>query len=418
MKRLIVVLLVALLAVALVACGGDTTTTKPKGSSSTTTTPQPSGTTSATPSGTTAGTPSGTTAGTPNPPATTPDQGGQEDPPVDAHEGDDLVELGALNFFGDVLCQFEFMGLKGPALTIFFTDFTTVYQELVPHNDDGTYYLSSDYNWVVTVDGVRYEIDTVSNYTIFDYGTYGYIRLGMGENFKFNTTDVNENGEHGYEILLEVFGLDGKCAYWAWLAHENESEEFYDQVGLYWYVKPETDMIGDSDRPASLKQIEIGNITLMPGGPSGATAAEGPDKIFDGDTTTKLCTNDGGSAAERDESGNITVPYGDGTPIEFKLNNAVVLAGVSIVNANDNANGGRTLVNFRIEASNDGSRWVTILDHNPYDSDPNYDKGPDGNNYQENFYAIDASENYTFFRLVPRNGEMYQLSELLLWVEG
>lgn len=395
MKKLIAVLLVALLAIALVACGGDTTTPAPAGTSGNT--PTSSSTPAATDPTESSGTPesSNTPESTNTPPVTesgTPDD--PEDPIETAHDlaypDEETLDSSyqCLGQMGNVFCQFENGFGLGDCLVIIVGECDAgVYQDLIWHDEGGSWRPNPSLEWKLIIDGVEYYVSQ-SQFSIYNTAsdaTSNWIRMGLGKDFKFNTEDVNENGEHGYVIRLEI-REEGKLKYYADLS---SSEDDLLGTGPYYFKPTDRTMVVDPDRAG----VEVTGIEYITGPTS--SAGEGAANLFDGDTSTKLCTSD------------------EATAVEFKTSAPVTLTGISLVNANDNQDfSGRTIVAFTLYGSTDGSTWEVIHVEVPEEG---FDKATVSQNYLERYYKITTDKAYTNFKFESQNGEMYQLSELLLW---
>ncbi len=395
MKKVIVVLLVALLAIALVACGGDTTTTTPAPAGTSGNTPAGSSTPAATNPTETSNAPESTNPPATDAPTTGPVTPGPDDPNptetgYDIAYGTEDYDYACLATLNGCFCQFEYgFGLGACVVIQVGESIPGVYNDLVWHTDEG-WLMNPDYTWQLTIDGQNYTITQFSLFNEASDATSNWIRMGLGKDFPFNTTDVNEDGAHGYVIRLEIRGVDGKIKYYADLS-TTEEEMLEGGSGPCYYTPVNRDMVTDPTRTGT----EVTDITFI----SGPTAGPGETAqyLFDGDTSTKLCTSD--------ESVGVVFTTGT-TP--------VTLTGISLVNANDNdAFSSRTIVAFTLYGSNDGgSTWEEILVVVPAEG---FDKATVSTNYLERYFAINTDKSYTYFKFESQNGEMYQLSELLLW---
>lgn len=399
MKKLIAVLLVALLAIVLVACGGDDTTTP---------TTTPGGTTpTTTPGGTT---PAETTPAETTPTGTTP----AETDPVETSEGIDILNNlddpdynvingnydGNLNAFTfeDTHASLDFhvalviqMG-ESVAYGVYEDLFTTLSED----NND-TWEANPNYRWVVTVDGKDIEI---TRFSLFNNRTSGWIRIDLGEDFSFDNYTYDENNQHEFDISIKIYGTDGKVVYYAYLTDPNFN-------GPYVHTKPpKVEMIADADRPSNLVAISSADMTPLRG-PQPASQ-EDFENLFDGDVRSKLCyTGDGEDNA-----------------IEVMFKSQQTISGFSLVNANDNrASYGRTVLSFSLYCSDTGAddSWTEVVTYDGTNEDGTpIDKNTDeiSANYLERYYALEEPITATYIKLVVNNGEMYQIAELLFWVEN
>ncbi len=405
MKKLLIVAVVALLALALVACGGETATTTKGASNETTpvvTTPKTEAPETTTP-GTVADTGVVTTPGTTLvTPPTTPDT----TPSEPAYEGIDLLwEEGymAIGDMGSSFFSFEDFHASldnNVALVISMNDQGGVYNDLFIIDTENTdsnnnWTPNMDYTWVVTIEGVQWEIE---RFSLFNNTTSGWVRIDLGPNFKWSLFDYDENNQYTYEqVRIDIYDSEKNVVYFADLTSD-------DLWGGYTHTKPaEIVMVPDANRPANLVVVDQATATPLGGPDSGIS--EGFKQFFDGKIQTKICTGDNG------EDKAVTVKYAE----------VLNVVGFSIVNANDNASAtGRTIVAFKLYGSATGEEgtWTEIYAADGLDADGNaIDKTTISTNYMERYYALGKVETYQYFKFVAENGEMWQASELLFYQE-
>jgi len=401
MKKLLVVAVVALLAIALVACGGETATTTTKGAETTpkapaVTTPKDVTTTPKAPDATTPKVP-GTETTTPDtPPVTPPEEEG-----INLLWEEGYMAIGNMDSAFFAFEDFHASLDNNVALVISMNDQGGVYNDLfiidTENPDTNTNWEPNmDYTWVVTIEGVKWEI---SRFSLFNNTTSGWVRIDLGPNFKWSLFDYDENNQYTFEqVRIDIYDSEKNVAYFADLT----DDELW---GAYLHTKPaETIMVPDANRPAGLVAVDQALATPLSGPDSGIS--EGYKQFFDGKVQTKICTGDNG------EDKAVTVKYAE------TLN----VVGFSIVNANDNANSnGRTIVSFKLYGSETGEEgtWTEIYAADGTDGAGNaIDKSTISTNYLERYYALSGVASYQYFKFVAENGEMWQASELLFYQEG
>ena len=401
MKKLLIVAVVALLALALVACGGDAPTTT-KGGVDTTAAKPGVDTTAAKPG-------VDTTAAKPGVDTTTP--GDDTTPDTDpvtppAQEGIDLLwEEGymAISNMDSAFFAFEDFHASldnNVALVISMNDQGGVYNDLFivdteNENTNTNWEPSSDYTWVVTIEGKEWEIE---RFSLFNNNTSGWVRIDLGPDFKWSLFEYDENNQYTYEqVRIDIYDSKKNVVYFADLTSD-------DLWGAYTHTKPEEKvMIADKNRPTNLIVVDQATATPLAGPDSGN--GEDYKKFFDGKVETKICTGDNG------EDKATTVKYSE----------VLNVVGFSIVNANDNANSnGRTIVAFKLygSATGEDGTWTEIYAADGLDAEGNaIDKAPISANYLERYYALDNVATYQYFKFVAENGELWQASELLFYQE-
>ncbi len=403
MKKILVLMLVALLVVVLVACGGDDTTTK-----------KPEGTTGGTVT-TTGGT---TTTGGND----TTDLGEDTEDPDDTEDPEDtLLPDGATDIIldymglddrhGGVMTYYTFEDTHGSldfntaVVMIFNSNGSAIFQELFIPNAEGSALIpNNNYTWVFKVDGREFECKAFS---LFDYSvtsTGGWVRASLGPDFKYEDFTYEDDGEgnkvHGYMVELSIYNADDRSL--VYYANLNQIEPY-----MHTYVpKPTIVRDPDADLDATIPYSNIN----ADGGPDSGTG-EGYQNLLDNDCRSKLCTGD----------------FGPDHPLTFTFANAVNLAGIGIVNANDNkAFTGRTVVAFDVYVSTNGIDWsetpdISIdktSDYQSTDTEGNVvtDKSPASDDYTENYYAFGkVLEGAKYIKIVINNNEMYQISELYFY---
>ena len=393
MKKLLIVLLVAVLALALVACGGNTETTPDEGADTT-----PAGTTTK------------DNGGDVTPPAdSTPDNGGDVTPPADSSTEDnggndvpeyyDLIldpEFMALNAAWNSVDFYTFEDFHGAldnhiAMVLQFNDVAGVWTDLFldTTTEGATPYPNDEYDWVVTLDGKDYPVD---RFSLFNNGTSGYARCDLGAEIKWSDFEWDENDQHAFKAELKIYDSSKTLYYYADLNYYGDT----------YFTKPEEMvMVADPDRPSNTVQISVGQLEAISGPDAGN--GEGFQKLFDGKVGTKICTgNDNDDGA-----------------VVVKINANYTVVGISIVNANDNKGyGGRTLLAFDIYGSNDAEEWTSVYTATGVDAEGTaLDKGLYNTNFGENYYAFEIGAEYSYYKLVPHNGETWQASELMFWTE-
>ena len=132
----------------------------------------------------------------------------------------------------------------------------------------------------------------------------------------------------------------------------------------------------------------------------GTSGPETYTQLFDKNVNTKLCTGD------------------NDTAIVFAIDdkvNTFSIVGMSLMGANDDQSyGGRVPKKFTLygttneNASPDGEYWSPIL---------SVEETPTGVNYGERYFAFEEESTYRYYMLVMENGEMYQISEIIFYVE-
>lgn len=384
MKKLIIITLVALLAITLVACGGGDTTTE-------TTTPAANGTTTA---------PVTTTV----PPVTsTQDPTPNVDPSVQSESTDILngeIENAAIKYDwkGMQVGAFE---NHHPALdfhwayVLYFQECDNdIFGDLIwtPEGSTSAYdfEMNLNYKWVLTIDGKPYEI---TKFSIYNKQTWGYVRMDLGEDFKHNTTELNANGYHEYDIRLDIYDVStDEVVYYAWFTDPAWN-------GLHEFVPPAPIIeVVDENRDPSHILIE------------GAAGTSGPDPIgtgeiytnlFDYDTNeqsvlTKLCTKD------------------NGVPITWEYSAPVTVYSYSLIGAGDDASyPKRVPVNFKLYAKvAEDSDWV-LLDEQSGEALTK------ATNYAERNFKIAENkvDMYTYFKLEIEAEGTYQLSDIKMYTK-
>lgn len=132
-----------------------------------------------------------------------------------------------------------------------------------------------------------------------------------------------------------------------------------------------------------------GNTTMI-SSTAGGFANETAEKLFDGDLSTKLCTNNTAYI------------------ITWKLDRAYPVGGYSVSTANDNAQYGRVPQSWKLEASLDGNKWVAVSDVG--------NSGIQNSNFTEYFYAFSKPNNYQYFRFtLSAPSSITQMSEITLY---
>ena len=396
MKKLIVFLMVALLAVALVACGGDETTTqKPE-----TTTTAPKAETTTTPKVDTTTAPKVDTTTAPKVDTTTAPITSEE-PDV---EGYDLInEIYCIESWSTdpylTFCTFEDShgDLNFNVAVVFrMNNSDSIYSDLfyTEQNPDGSYNtavwtVNDDYKWVFTVDGKEIECTAFS---LFNSGDSGYVRASLGDGFKYDDYEYDENNVHEYTISLKIYNDENKVEYFA----------DFTEFGALAHNKPiRPEMIVDPDRPTDLERVPFNQVTPISGPAAGG--GEGFEKLFDNDVRSKLCVNANGIE----------------NAVTLSFTTAQNIAGVSLVNGNDNEGfTGRTVLAFDIYVSEDGQNWgEPAISFSGLDADGvALDKALYNKNYAENYFDFGKTlTGVTNVMLVVNNGEHYQISELIFW---
>lgn len=262
-----------------------------------------------------------------------------------------------------------------------------VYEDLVYTTDPGAsdnqsnWEMNPEYRWVVTIDGQDIEI---TNFSLLNDQDSGYIRMDLG-NWTYST-EVDELGAHEYDLVLRIYGEDGKIKYFAWFTDPEYG-------GAYYFMAPEKlDVVPDEKVPAGLNRIDNKTKVEPLFGPD-SMANETYPMIFDGDVRSKLCTNDTENA------------------IVARFTERMSLAGISFVGANDDEKfPERVITQWNIYVSDDGESWTLVQEGS--------DDAPSTGNYQERFYAFDESVECTYVKIEPVVSAMYQLSEVIFYTDA
>ena len=91
--------------------------------------------------------------------------------------------------------------------------------------------INPEYTWVVTIDGVKYEI---KRFDLENYRTSTYIYLDLGAYFSFDLFDYNENNQYTYENMrLDIYDSEGNLLCYSPLTNN------YRCPGGYTHTKPE-----------------------------------------------------------------------------------------------------------------------------------------------------------------------------------
>lgn len=141
----------------------------------------------------------------------------------------------------------------------------------------------------------------------------------------------------------------------------------------------------------TLFPIQNDGHATMTNSTAGGMTNETAEKLFDGDLSTKLCTNN------------------TGYTITWKLDRAYPVGGYSVTTANDSAQYGRLPQGWKMEASADGKTWTTVSDVS--------NSRMSNSNFKEYFYAFSKPASYQYFRFTlaaPASG-MTQMSEITLY---
>ena len=237
---------------------------------------------------------------------------------------------------------------------------------------DADAFVNSKYTWKLTVNGKTFSPAKMS---IFDGGDWGYFRADLGA---AETYEV-KNGVISFDISLKIVdSATNEVKYYA---------DFSDPI-----VYSITGIFEDTSKPEGLTAV-TGVVGVS--GPD-AGGDEGYEKLFDNSGKTKLCTDD------------------NDTPIVANLGAAKTLKGISLVNANDNANStGRTVISFEVWVSENGTDWGSAAAF--VTTGEGVNKADISANYQERFYGFETAITATYVKLVINNGEMYQMSEVIFY---
>lgn len=124
---------------------------------------------------------------------------------------------------------------------------------------------------------------------------------------------------------------------------------------------------------------------------AGGFGTETANNLFDGDLSTKLCTD--------------TTGY----TIVWKLDRAYPVGGYSVTTANDSRQYGRLPQGWKLEASKNGSSWTTVSTISA--------SGMQQSNYTEYFYKFSKPDAYQYFRftLTSPTSAQTQMSEITLY---
>jgi len=386
MKKLLIVMVVALLALALVACGGEeATTTKgddavttpavttPKATEPTTTTPKAPVTTTVAPETTKAPetTPAVTTPAVTTPAVTTPEVTTSAAPKFEYTVPEDVIDMNAVEgliYMYAIEDHHDALD-RHPAFVVCLdaADGGSYYQDVrgeVPADADN--WSNPKYTWVIKVNG---EEIIPAKASIYDGETWGYFRLDLGPNEKYDGV---------FNFAIEVYIVD----------NETKKAVYYGDFGSINYG-----FILDEDKPEGVTAIAPEKITVEAGPDMGGD--EGVEKAFDGKFNTKVCTGD------------------NDTAIVVKLDAATTLKGIGLCNANDNeSSNGRTVLAFEVYVSADGTTWGDAV----YTATgEGLDKADYSTNFMEMFYGFETPVEATYVKVVIDNGEMYQLSEIFLY---
>lgn len=393
MKKLFAILLIAVLVLALVACGGDpetTTTTEAAGSSTT---------------------PDTTTTPDSDPVDPAPGPGGEgeggdveggdddeDDVPPHFEEGIDIMngdsDFMAIDPFwnSSYPCAFEnhHSALNfNWALVIKMQESTeSVYEQLIgmnPDMEEGTsnFVVFNQYDWIVEIDGVDHKIE---NFSVYNFGTSGYVRLDLGEDFTF------AEGEHEYDISLKIVDAEtGKLEFWAWFADP--------LCGKYPFTEPAPiEMVPDPTVGEDVAVLPTGALVGV-SGPAGFSS-ESYTNLFDGEVRKKLCSDD------------------PATSIIFAISDDVLtytIKSISIVGANDDESyTDRIVTSFKVYGADSGEEnaaWDLLVT-----ADGTKEVTPV--NYGEVNYAFTKDSTYRYYKIVLDRPEgTYQFSEVLLYAE-
>ena len=400
MKKLLVVAVVALLALALVACGGETATTT-KGETVTTTAPvttvagEPTTTTPAVVDTTAAPTVDTTVA--PDTTVVTPDT----TVVTPGFEGIDIMNGDA----ADMAINPTWQGLNAGAfenhhsaldyhwayVILFQESENAIYEDLfmtiTDEEGNETWMRNEDYKWVVTLDGVDYEIETFSLYHVV---TYGYVRLDLGADFVLEA--ANEDGEVVYEeIIVRIYDTtnNDEPKYYAYMTDP-------DWNGPHAFTPPAPIvMVADPNRdPAE---------TMIPG----ATAFSGPAG-YSGETYENLFDYDD----KGEHKVNTKLCYNEVEDIIWTYAEPVYVTSYSIIGAGDDNNyPGRVITNFKFYGSTNGTDW-SLLD------EQSGDPLTEATNYGERNFKLSKAVEYSYFKIEFTHDGTYQLSGIQLWTKA
>lgn len=139
--------------------------------------------------------------------------------------------------------------------------------------------------------------------------------------------------------------------------------------------------------------LNEGRATLV-SSDAGGNTNESAAMLFDGDLSTKLCTDN--------------TDY----VITWKLNRPYPVGGYTITTANDTAETGRLPRGWTLEASNDGVEWVMVSNI--------INSRLERVNFTDYFYAISKTGTYQYFRFTltateSRRNTMTQMAEITLY---
>ncbi len=235
-----------------------------------------------------------------------------------------------------------------------------IYQDI--YNKD----FNPNYTWYISVnDGAEF---VPPSFSAYDGETWGYLRAELGADY----FDLSS-----YDITLVIV--------------DNATREavYYGEFYIH------NDFIYDENKPEDIAVIAPEDITVK-GGPD-IGGDEGADKAFDGDHSTKICTGSDGAD----------------NALIVELKNTFNLKGVGLCNANDNEGSeGRTVLDFEIYVSADGENWGEAV---YVATGEGKDKADYSTNFMEIYYDFTEIVEAKFVKIVVNNGELYQLSEVLLY---
>ena len=294
---------------------------------------------------------------------------------VSTVEGVDLLTAGGL---ANLVIEDHHGSTNYHPTLVFFTGATAIYHDLRGESyEDWDNWSNAKYQWIATVNGKDV---TVSKFSLYDGGDWGYLRADLGDQSLYNYV----NNKCQFAINLKIVDVEtGKIAYYANFADNGIVFE-HKKVGLY----------EDESKPAGLVRVE--NVTPVSGPNAGG--GEGFEKIVDNDIKTKLCTGD----------------WGADHPIVLKFDAEKTLKGIGIVNANDNKGStGRTVIAFEVWVSEDGENWGEAAAYATNGDGIN--KADVSENYQERYVDFGTTVSATYVKLVINNGEMYQMSEVFFY---
>lgn len=202
--------------------------------------------------------------------------------------------------------------------------------------------------------------------------------------------------KRGRQILADFkyndYNADGVLEYClAWSDELGEGDIDSSNWSYVTLSNARTTGFSDAERAAaSILQTLIEDYDFIDG--SDGYDGEGADKLWDGDTGTKFCTS---------EFPNIST---------VKLDEPYYITGILMATANDNESySGRNPDDWKIEASTDGEKWVTLAD-----GDDDFLKDVNRTYFARSI--IPSETPYSYIRFYNRSSEadLMQLSEVMV----